>query len=135
MKPNIDGGNIRGVAPISHAAAASAKPGIPIIFRWELSAGANADNDITLEFPIRVIDVWAHLNGAGVASSVMTVKNGSTAISSALDTSGSDKAVLRTTTIDDAQRDIASGGTLRATSSGGASAPAQTVYVLAMRMG
>lgn len=135
MKPNIDGGNIRNVTPISPASAGSASPGIPVLFRFELSAGANADNDITLTFPIRVIDVWAHLNGAGVASSVMTVKNGSTAISSALDTSGSDKAVLRTTTIDDAQRDIPAAGTLRATSSAGATQPAQTVYVLAIRMG
>ncbi len=135
MKPNIDGGNIRGVAPISHAAAGSAKPGIPIVFRFELAAGANADNDITLEFPIRVLDVMTVLKGAGVASSVMTVKSTSSAISSALDTSGSDTAVVRATTLNDANWNIPSGGILRATSSGGASQPAQEVIVTALRMG
>lgn len=134
-RPNIYGGNIVGVAPISHPVAGAAKPGIPIIFRFELAAGANADNDITLDFPIRVIDAWVHLNGAGVASSVMTVKSTGNAISSAIATSGSDKAVVRTAEIDDANRDIPAGGILRATSSGGASQPAQTVYVSALRMG
>lgn len=135
MKPNIDGGRISGVTPISPASVGISTPGMPVVFTFDLAAGANADNDITLDFPIRVLDVWAYLNGAGVASSVMTVKSTTTAISSALDTSGSDQALLRTATLNDAARTIPKGGILRATSSGGATQPAQTVHVLAMRVG
>lgn len=135
MKPNIDGGNIRNVTPISPASAGNASPGLPVLFRFELSAGANADNDITLTFPIRVVDAWLHLNGAGVASSVTTIKSTANAISSAMAASGSDQALVRNAGIDDAYRDIPAGGILRATSSAGATQPAQTVYVLAIRMG
>ena len=135
MKPNIDGGRIVGVTPISHPAAGSAKAGVPILFRFDLAAGANADNDITLEFPILVVDAWLQLQGAGVASSVMTIKNGSNAISQAMATTGSDQAVVRNATLNDATSMIPAGGILRATSSGGASQPAQQVFVLALRIG
>lgn len=135
MKPNIDGGRISGVSPISPAGYQTAVPGVILCFWYDIAAGANADYDITPTFPIRVIDSWLQLQGAGVASSVTTVKNAANAISSAMAASGSDQAVVRSASLDDARCDIAAGGTLRVSTSGGASAPAQRVYVEAIRIG
>ena len=107
---------------------------IDVIHRFDLAAGANADTDIVLTHKTRVIDAWTVLRGAGVASCVLTVKNGATAICGTMAASGSDLALVRTATIDDAQWDVAAGGTLRVTSSGGASQPTCTVFVRGVRV-
>lgn len=135
MKPNIDGGEIRGVTPIAPASSTDVKGGIPVVFRFELAAGALARTDKTLTFPIKVIDAWLQLNGAGVANTTLTVQNTATAISSAMAASGSDKDVVRTASLDDAQQNIPAGGILAVESKTGATQPAATVYVLALRMG
>lgn len=105
-----------------------------LIYRFDLAAGANADTDIVSTHKIRVIDAWTVLRGAGVASCVLTVKNSATAICGTMAASGSDQALVRTATIDDASWEISAGGTLRVTSSGGASQPAATVFVRAVRV-
>src|SRR5690606_12738667 len=102
--------------------------------RIDQAAGANGDTDVVLDHKTRVIDAWVVLTGAGVASSVCTVKNGTDAITNGMDTSGSDKAIVRATTIDDDYHEIAAGGTLRITGSGGATQPALTAYVLGLRV-
>lgn len=135
MKPNIDGGKISGVSPIAPADATDVKGGIPIIFRFELAAGALARTDKTLTFPIKVIDAWLQLNGAGVSTTTLTVQSTADAISAAMAASGSDKAVVRNTTIDDAFQNIPAGGILAVESKTGATQPAATVFVLALRMG
>lgn len=107
---------------------------IELIHRIDLAAGANADTDVILTHKERVIDAWTVLRGAGVASCVLTVKNGTNAICGTMAASGSDQALVRTATIDDANYEIAAGGTLRVTSSGGASQPTCTVYVKTIRV-
>lgn len=108
--------------------------GIPVLHRINIAAGANGDTDVVLTHKTRVVDAWLVLTGAGVASAVLTVKNGATAITDGMAASGSDKALVRCATIDDAQHEVAAGGTLRVTGSAGATQPAATVYVLGVRV-
>lgn len=107
---------------------------IPIVIRIDLAAGALADTDVIMTNKVRVIDAYLILRGAGVASTTLQVKNGATAITSTMAASGSDTALVRCTTIDDAQYEIAAGGTLRVTSATGATQPAATVYVTCLRV-
>jgi hypothetical protein len=99
-----------------------------------LSAGAHADFDITMEYAFRVMRAQVILKGAGVGSSTIIIKNGTTAITDAMATSGSDTAVVYNTTIDDSAMDISAGGTLRITSVTGASRPACLVAVFGTRL-
>jgi len=108
--------------------------GIPVLHRIDLAAGALAETDVTLTYKTRVIDAWVVLTGAGVASTTLKVQNGATTITDAMDVSGSDKAIVRATTIDNAQHEIAAGGTLRIKTETGATQPACTVYVLGIRV-
>lgn len=108
--------------------------GLEVLHRVDLAAGANADTDVVLTHKTRVIDAYVVLRGAGVASSVLTVKNSATAITDGMDASGSDKAIVRAATLDDASYEITAGGTLRITSSGGLTQPAATVYVRGIRV-
>ena len=98
-----------------------------------LSAGAHADFDITLDFAFMVTRAQVILTGAGVASSTIIVKNATTAITDAMDTSGADKAVVYNASIDDAAMNISAGGTLRITSVTGVSRPACIVLVYGLR--
>lgn len=107
---------------------------IPVLHRIDITAGALGDTDVTLTYKTRVIDAWLILRGAGVATTTLTVKNGATAITDAMAASGSDKALVRCATIDDAQHEIAAAGTLRVTSATGATQPDATVYVLGVRV-
>lgn len=108
--------------------------GMPVIHRIDITAGTNADTDVTLTHKTRVIDAWLLLRGAGVTSAVLTVKNGANAITDGMAASGSDTALVRASTIDDAYYEIAAGGTLRVTGSGGAAQPEATVYILGIRV-
>lgn len=119
---------------VANNANANVVGSLQVVHRFDLAAGANADTDIVLTHKTRVIDAHLVLRGAGVASCVLTVKNTATAITNAMAASGSDQALVRATTIDDAAYDVAAGGTLRVTSSGGASQPACTVFVLGLRV-
>lgn len=107
---------------------------VPVLHRVVVAAGANGDTDVVLTHKTRVTDAWLVLTGAGVASAVLTVKNGATAITNGMAASGADTTVSRAGTIDDAQHEIAAAGTLRVTGSGGASQPAAIVYVLGVRV-
>lgn len=107
---------------------------VPFVYRFDIEAGANADKDIIVGHKIRVIDAMVVLQGAGVSSAVLTVKNGSTAITDGMVASGSDKAIVRAATLDDAQWEVAAGGTLRVTGSAGATQPDATVLVTAVRV-
>lgn len=108
--------------------------GIPVLHRIDLAAAALAETDVTLTHKTRVIDAWVVLTGAGVATTTLKVQNGATTITDAMDVSGSDKAIIRAATIDDAQHEIAAGGTLRVKTETGATQPACTVYVLGVRV-
>jgi len=108
--------------------------GIPVVFRIDLAAGALGNTDVVMTHKVRVIDAHLILRGAGVATTTLQVKNGTSAITDAMAASGSDQALVRAASIDDAAYEIAAGGTLRVTSATGATQPAATVYVTALRV-
>lgn len=108
--------------------------GIPVIHRIDITAGALGDTDVTLTHKTRITDAWLILRGAGVATTTLQVKNGANAITDAMAASGSDTALVRAATIDDAYHEIAAAGTLRVTSATGATQPDATVYVLGIRV-
>lgn len=119
---------------VANVAESNVIGGVPVIFMVPITAGANADVDIVSTHKVRVIDAHHVLRGAGVGSAVFTVKNGANAITNAMAASGSDKDLVRAASIDDAYYEIAAGGTLRVTGSGGASMPAALVIVTAVRV-
>lgn len=119
---------------LATVADANVVGGIPVLFRIDIAAGANGNTDVISTHKIRVIDAWHVLRGAGVGSETLQVKNGANAITDTMAASGSDKAVVRAASLDDAYWEIAAGGTLRVTSAGGVSQPDATVYVLAVRV-
>jgi hypothetical protein len=106
----------------------------PVVHRIDIAAGALSDTDVVLTYKTRVIDAFLVLRGAGVSTTTLQVKNGTSAITDAMAASGSDKALVRAATIDDAAWEIAAGGTLRVTSATGATQPAATVYVTGIRV-
>ena len=108
--------------------------GIPIVFMIPIVAGALADTDIVSTHKVRVLDAYLILRGAGVATTTLQVKNGMDAITNAMAASGSDQALVRAASIDDAHYEIAAGGTLRVTSATGATQPAALVVVTAVRV-
>lgn len=115
-------------------AASNVVGGLPVVFRFDLAAGALADTDIVTTYKVRVIDAFLILRGAGVSTTTLQVKNGTSAITDAMAASGSDKALVRAAVIDDAAWEVAAAGTLRVTSATGATQPAATVYVIAHRV-
>jgi hypothetical protein len=124
----IDGVNVKSNANVNVVGS------IPLVFRIDLAAGALADTDVVMTHKVRVIDAFLILRGAGVSTTTLQVKNGASAITNAMAASGSDQALVRAATIDDAAYEIAAAGTLRVTSATGASQPAATVYVTAVRV-
>lgn len=107
---------------------------IPVVHRIDIAAGALGNTDVVLTHKTRVIDAHLILRGAGVATTTLQVKNGANAITNAMAASGSDQALVRAATIDDAYHEIAAAGTLRVTSATGATQPDATVYVLGIRV-
>lgn len=108
--------------------------GVPVLHRVDIAAGALAAKNVVLTHKTRVVDAWVVMRGAGVATTLLTVGNGAAAITNGMDVSGADKAVVRAAEIDDAAHEIAAGGSLRVTTSVGATQPACTVYVLGVRV-
>jgi len=108
--------------------------GIPLTFMIPLAAGALADTDITMTHKVRVLDAYLVLRGAGVATTTLQVKNGTSAITDAMAASGSDNAIVRAAEIDDAAYEIDAAGTLRVTSATGATQPDALVVVTAVRV-
>lgn len=109
--------------------------GIPVIHQVDITAGALGNTDVVLTHKTRVVQVWLVLRGAGVATTTLQVKNGTTnAITDAMAASGSDQAVVYAASLNDAYWEIAAGGTLRVTSATGATQPNATVYVLGYRV-
>lgn len=106
--------------------------GIPVLYRINTAGGATANTDVTITLKTRVIDVWVVNRAVGTASDTITVKNGATAITNAIDVNKADQTVTHAGTIDDAQWEIAASGTLRVTETDGAGndSPATTVFVL-----
>lgn len=110
-------------------------PGIPVLHEITVPDAATGDVDVVLDQKTRILDVWlVKTGGAGGSGDTITVKNGSTAITDAMDINVADKVVVRAGTIDDAQQEIAAAGTLKVTrTKGSANNAACKVYVLAVR--
>ena len=106
--------------------------GIPILYRIDMAGGPTLTIPIEITEKSRVIDAWVINKGAGTSSDTITIKNGTDAITDAMDISGADKTVKGVSTIDDAYWDIAAGGTMNVTETdgGGNDSPMCTVYVL-----
>lgn len=121
---SLDGTVVKNVADVN-------TEGAILIVHRVTAAALSADVDVILTHKTRIIDVVAVATAAGAAADTITVKNGANAISNALDLNVADKTVVRAGTLDDAQWDIAAGGTLRVT---GASAVNAEVFIYGLRV-
>lgn len=100
----------------------------PLIAVFDASAGLTGDLDITVTQRVMVADAWVVMSGAGAAGDTFQVKETANAITDVLSVAAAaDTDIVRFTQIDDAERLIPGGGTLRLT---GASAATGWVYVL-----
>lgn len=108
--------------------------GLLVMHRIDIAAGALGNTDVVLTHKTRVIDAFLVLRGAGVATTTLQVFNGAGAITNAMAASGADTALVRAANIDEANHEIAAGGTLRVTSATGATQPDAVVYVLGVRV-
>jgi hypothetical protein len=122
-----------GAIEAPEVANANIQGGIPVLHRIDIADGAG-DTDVVLDHKTRVIDAWAVKTAAdGGAGDTVTVKNGATAITDAMSLNAVDKSVVRAGTIDDAQHEIAAGGTLKITAAN-VTNNACVVYVLGVRV-
>lgn len=120
-----------GGVPERVVVASHTRPGMMVVHHIVADQAGGADKDVVIEQKFRVIDVVVIMKAAGGAGDGITIKNGATAITDTIDVSGSaDKVVKRPLTIDDAQYEIAAGGTLRVTKANGANDPSMDVYVV-----
>ncbi len=106
---------------------------LPILIRVDI-ADATGDTDTVIKYKMRVIDVWAQKNAAnGGASDVVTVKNVTAAITSAIDLNVNDTLLARTTLINDANAEIDAGAIMRISAVSSTDCEC-TVYVLGIRV-
>lgn len=110
--------------------------GLPVLHRIAVPAGTTGDIDVVLTHKTLVVDV--HLvktAAAGGGAGTIQVKNAGNAITDAMSIDVNDQAVVRAASINDANHEIAAGGTLRVTRTRTAStSEACTVYVLGVRV-
>jgi len=107
--------------------------GVPVVHRIDIADGAG-DTDVTLTHKTRVIRVDVVKTAAnGGAGDTVTIKNGSNAITDAIDLQINDKEFTGAGEIDDAQHEIAASGTLKVTAAN-ATNNACTVYVYGLRV-
>lgn len=132
----MDVANSRDDTIVANVADSNVLGGIHVIFRKNVSAGITADLDVTVTNKIRVIDAWlVKTNGAGGGAGSIQVKNGTSAVTDAMSIDVADTTITRATQINDANHEIAAGGTLRFTRTRTASTDETcVVYVEAIRV-
>lgn len=113
-------------------AAANAIGGIPVVHWVQVAAGANGNTDVTITHKTKFLYAIV-LPQTSVALATIQIKNGANAITDAMIAAVTD-AVAVPATIDSTYVDIAGGGTLRITATGGATQPDAIVIVLGMRV-
>lgn len=128
----ISAGTLDATVAKNHAAS-DTEAGLLIVHHILANQAGGVDKDVVVTHKIRVIDVIVVNAAVGGAADTITVKNGATAITDAIDTNKADKTVTRAGTIDDAQASISAGGTLRVTKADGANDPNCDVFVIAVR--
>jgi hypothetical protein len=106
-----------------------AVPGMRVSWMFALPAMANGNTDLVIPYKARILDAYVIQQEAAMTSGVVRVYNGANAVSSTMSTAAADTTIARATTIDEAYYDVAAGGTLRITSSGGATQPKCLVVV------
>jgi hypothetical protein len=106
------------------------------VHRVDVPAGTTGNIDTVVSHKIRVVDVsLVKTTGAGGGAGTIQVLNGAAAISDAMSINVADQTVVRAATIDDANWEIAAGGTLRITRTRTASTnEACTVTVIGYRV-
>ncbi len=131
---NGDGARLNGAA-VADVAANNVIGGIPVLFRITIPDAATGDVDVVSTHKILVTDCWAvKTGGAGGAANTVQLKNGSNAITNALDINVNDQTVVRAGTIDDARHEVAAGGTLKVTRTKAGGNAACIVYVSGLRI-
>jgi hypothetical protein len=106
-----------------------ATPGMRVSFQFALPAMANGNTDIIMPYKVRITDVYVIQQEAAMTSGVVRLYNGANIISGTMSTAAADQTKVAAATIDDAYWEVAAGGTLRVTSSGGATQPKCMVFV------
>tara|TARA_Y100000034_G_scaffold116189_1_gene154216 strand:+ start:2005 stop:2430 length:426 start_codon:yes stop_codon:yes gene_type:complete len=97
--------------------ASDTQPVFEGLYRIPVSATGNTDIDVDRN--IEVVDAWcAKVGGAGAGGDTVTVQNEGNAITNAMSVNIADTAVVRAGQINDANYQIASGGTLRIAAAG-----------------
>lgn len=109
---------------------------IPVLHRIPIPAGTTGDVDTVLTHKTRITNVWlVKTAAAGGGAGTIQVKNGSSAVTDAMSINVNDQIIVRAASIDDAQHEIAAGGTLKITRTRTAStSEACIVYVLGVRV-
>ena len=104
---------------------------IPVVLRIDTATGGTNSVSVTMERKFTVIDAHAVLLAVGTASDTFQILNATNAISDAVDISSvGNKGIARIGEIDNDYMEIAAGGTLKVTSTGGnTDNPALHVYV------
>ena len=99
-------------------------------------AGATGNVDVTLTHKTLILDAWLVKEAAaGGGAGTVQLKNGSNAITDAMSIDVADQSVVRAATLDDANRIIAAGGTLRAARTRTASTDETcSLYVVGVRV-
>jgi hypothetical protein len=101
---------------VANVADANVIGGVEVTHIVDVADGVTADVDVTLTHKTEVTSIEVIKKAAaGGASDTITVKNGATAITNAMDINVADKIVVRPSTIDDAATVISAAGTLRVT--------------------
>ena len=109
--------------------------GIPVVHRIDVADAATGDVDTVLTHKTRIVDAWAVKTGAlGGAANTVQLFNGAAALTDAMSINIADQAIARAASIDDAQHEIAAGGTLKITRTKAGGNAACTVYVLGVRV-
>ena len=126
-------------AHVANAADDNLVGAIPVLHRLSIADQASGDVDYVLTHKTRVVDVWIVKTAAAGHNTedTATIKNGSSAITDAIAFGGTDKGITRAAEIDDAQHEIAAGGTLKVTlvkGGGGGNNTACEIYVLGLRV-
>jgi len=124
--------NILTSAAVAEVAAEAVTGAMPVLYHVSTAGGANGNESIAITRKTRVANAWVVLKAGGGTTNTITVRNGTTAITDALDISSmGDKAMSPFEELDDAQMDVADGANLNVIwSSASSDAAACEVYVL-----